>query len=112
MARLSTGEATVGGRTLAPKQMVLLWLTSANYDEEAFDEPERFDIRRKPNGHHSFGHGIHFCLGAPLARLETKIALGILFDRLAELTVGDGVVRHDPRVITGPKKLPVETRWA
>jgi cytochrome P450 len=61
---------------------VIVWLGSANYDEDHFVEPERFDVRRSPNRHLAFGFGIHFCVGAPLARLEARLALAILLERL------------------------------
>jgi cytochrome P450 len=64
---------------------VIVWIGSANYDEAHFADAERFDVRRSPNRHLAFGFGIHFCVGAPLARLEAKIALGLLLERLPGL---------------------------
>ncbi|MFB5601039.1 MAG: cytochrome P450 [Nitrososphaeraceae archaeon] len=66
-------------------QKIILFLGSANHDESVFTDPERFDITRKNLHHMAFGTGIHFCLGAPLARLEGQIALRILFERFDKL---------------------------
>ncbi|MGI8732057.1 MAG: cytochrome P450 [Pyrinomonadaceae bacterium] len=61
----------------------VIW--SANRDESVFEKPNTFDITREPNKHLSFGQGIHFCLGAPLARLEAQIAINTLLDRVRDL---------------------------
>ncbi|ORT47965.1 cytochrome P450, partial [Frankia sp. KB5] len=73
--RRTTADVQIGEHTIPAGKIVLAWLASANRDERQFSEPDRFDIRRTPNAHLSFGHGIHFCLGAPLARLEVRIAV-------------------------------------
>ncbi|HEX5565646.1 MAG TPA: cytochrome P450 [Streptomyces sp.] len=67
--------------TIPAGAMVIPLLHAANRDPEVFDAPDRFDIGRHPNNHLGFGHGVHFCLGANLARLEARIALGVLFER-------------------------------
>lgn len=67
--------------------MVSISLASANRDETVFENPEVFDITRENNRHIAFGHGSHFCLGAPLARLEAKIAITTLFNRMPELQI-------------------------
>jgi cytochrome P450 len=73
-----------------------------------FAQPDRFDIHRRPNPHLTFGHGIHFCLGAPLARLEARVALEELTSRFHGLSVDRAVpVRHFPRGILGTRELPV-----
>ncbi len=112
LARLTTRETTLGDQTIPAGQVITLWLASANRDEQHFPDPDRFDIRRRPNRHLSFGHGIHACLGAPLARLETRIALGILLDRCAALTVGGGVELFDSGIVNGAKRLPLKVGWA
>jgi cytochrome P450 len=64
---------------------LIIHIASANYDERQFPDPDHFLIRRNPNRHLSFGSGIHFCLGAPLARLEATIALQILLERFQQI---------------------------
>jgi cytochrome P450 len=80
--RVATADTIVGGQAIAKGQSLIAWLGSANYDEAHFVEPERFDVRRSPNRHLAFGFGIHFCVGAPLARLEARIAITQLLTRL------------------------------
>lgn len=68
--------------------MIIAWLGSANHDESVFANPERFDITRiSHHAHVSFGHGIHFCLGAPLARLEGQVVLRVILQRLQDLNL-------------------------
>lgn len=112
LARLTTAETTVGGRTVPAGQMLNAWLASANRDERVFEDPDVFDIGRDPNPHLSFGHGIHFCIGAPLARLEGKIAVGMLLDRCSDLTVAEGVETYDARMMSGARRLPLNATWA
>jgi cytochrome P450 len=92
--------------------VILVWLTAANRD--ARPDPNRFDIHRKPNPHLTFGHGIHFCLGAPLARLEAKIALTIMLDRYRDITVAtDAPVEYrNPWLMVSVNKLPLDLRAA
>lgn len=70
------------GKQFDVGQEVIVWIGSANHDERVFAEPELFDIRRGRNPHLAFGHGIHFCLGASLARLEARLALSVLLQRI------------------------------
>ncbi|HDR7784001.1 MULTISPECIES: cytochrome P450 [Bacillus] len=74
-------------RTIERGDMVVIALASANRDETVFENPEVFDITRENNRHIAFGHGSHFCLGAPLARLEARIAITTLFNRMPELQI-------------------------
>jgi cytochrome P450 len=83
--RRATRRVELHGVTLQPDDFVLCWLGSANRDEKAFDRPEGFDPERRPNPHLSFGFGAHYCLGANLARLETRVALEALLGRTGRL---------------------------
>ena len=84
MFRAATGETEIGGAVTHPGQPVVAWIGSANRDEAQFPNAEVFDIERTPNRHIAFGYGIHFCLGAPLARLEARLALEALTTRFGE----------------------------
>jgi cytochrome P450 len=79
--RYATADVEIGGVTIPRGALVYVALASANRDEAAFAEAARFDAGRHPNRHLAFGHGIHYCLGAPLARLEGQIAIRMLLDR-------------------------------
>jgi cytochrome P450 len=79
--RTATRRASLGEATVEPGDKVLFWEASANRDERVFDEPMRFDIARDPNPHLSFGHGVHYCLGANLARLEIRVMFEELLPR-------------------------------
>ena len=97
-----------------PGQIVLPWLTAANRDERVFAEPHRFDIHRRPNPHLTFGHGIHFCLGAPLARLEARVALRLLLQRYRDIEVAadEQVEYRNPWTMVAVTRLPLEVRAA
>ena len=85
MYRRAIADVTLDGHNIRAGQEVLAWIGSANRDERQFPNPDLFDIKRTPNRHIAFGHGIHFCVGAPLARLESKIALTLMLERLQEI---------------------------
>ncbi|MDJ1133997.1 cytochrome P450 [Streptomyces iconiensis] len=85
--RVAKRPTEVSGVTIPPDQMIEAWLLSANHDEREFAEAERFDHRRDPNPHIGLGRGVHFCLGAPLARLEGQIALNMLMDQFSGIDV-------------------------
>jgi len=93
MVRIATADFEMRGRTIRSGQRVFLVQAAANRDPERFPEPDRFDAARDDNDHYGFGYGIHHCLGAPLARLESQIALTRLLDRLPRLRVVDAAPR-------------------
>ncbi|WP_144508593.1 cytochrome P450 family protein [Bacillus mycoides] len=86
-ARWAAEPFQIHDQTIQKGDMVIIALASANRDETVFENPEVFDIMRENNRHIAFGHGSHFCLGAPLARLEAKIAITALFKRMPELQI-------------------------
>ena len=77
--RTATVPCELAGQRIAPGDKVVVWEGSANRDGAQFEEADRFIVARDPNPHLSFGHGVHFCLGAHLARLEIRVALEELF---------------------------------
>jgi cytochrome P450 len=98
----------IGGVSVEPGQSVTPVLAAANHDPEAHPEPHRFDISRKDVDHHSFGGGVHYCLGAPLARAEAQIAVGTLVRRFPAIRQGESSIewRRVPG-FRGLAKLPV-----
>jgi Cytochrome P450 len=97
----------LAGSVVPANAFVALSVLSANYDDRHFTDPERFDIDRGSSRHLAFGHGIHFCLGAPLAWLETEITVNLLLDEFQDLRVTDKVVFHESefRVADSPRCL-------
>ncbi|GCE50866.1 hypothetical protein EI42_02323 [Thermosporothrix hazakensis] len=109
LRRVTAADVTLGDVTIPKNAQVFAWLASANYDERQFAEPERFDITREPNKHLSFGHGVHFCIGAPLARMEAGIALPMILQQLPELRIetDQPLELLEGSGILGFKRLPV-----
>jgi cytochrome P450 len=89
--RQTKTDVELAGQHIPANQVVLAWTASANRDPARFPDANRFDIEREPNRHLAFGHGIHFCVGAPLARLEAKIALPMMLQQLRNLHRVEGV---------------------
>lgn len=103
-------DFSVAGVTIPRGDMVFAVIGSANRDERQFKEPDTLDLGREPNKHLSFGMGIHYCLGAPLARLEGQIAIQTLVNRFPDLRLArpaESIQWRTGFVIRGPKKLPV-----
>lgn len=105
--RTATADVSMHGRTIRAGDKVTLWYVSANFDEEVIPDPYRFDIRRHPNDHLSFGRGPHFCLGAALARLQVKITFEELLDYLPRLELTGPPERLRSNFIHGIKRIPV-----
>jgi cytochrome P450 len=110
--RYAAEDVEIGGLTIPAGGQVIISLAAANHDNERFGHPETFDVERRDNRHIAFGHGIHFCLGAPLARLEGNIAFTTLLERFPDIRLavpheelhwghGDGLV------LRGLTALPV-----
>jgi len=107
--RIATEDVVVGGVAVPAGSVVVVVIGSADRDPSRFVDPDRFDIQRADNPHLSFGHGIHFCLGAPLARIEGQIAIGTLLARLPGIVLdeGPGPLRWHGGFLRGPASLPV-----
>ena len=104
--RRTTAECKIAGVAIPAGAMVVPLLGSANRDESRYADPDRFDVMRDSQGHLAFGQGIHFCLGAPLARLEARVALGALLQRLPFLELADDKPeRVEPFFLRGLKTL-------
>ena len=87
--RMPTATTSVGGTEIPAGSLAFILLAAANRDPAHFPNPENFDIARDPNEHVSFGEGIHFCLGAPLARLEGAIAIESMLNKFPRLHLAD-----------------------
>ena len=108
LSRTLTRPVDLHGQHMATGQTVLLLFGSANRDDRQFPDGERFDIFRDTQGHMGFGFGVHYCLGASLARLEATIALEALITRLPSLRRTDAKLeRFDSFLVRGPKSLPL-----
>jgi cholest-4-en-3-one 26-monooxygenase len=107
--RTALADTTLGGQQISTGQRVGLFYRSANFDEEVFDHPERFDIRRSPNPHLGFGgSGAHFCLGASLARLEIDLIFNAIADHMPGIRLAGEPRRLRSGWLNGMKRLPVQ----
>jgi cytochrome P450 len=109
LVRTNNEAVTLAGVTIPKDAIIFAWLASANRDPEQFAEPERFDVTRTPNRHVAFGHGIHFCIGAPLSRMETAVALPMIIQQLPNLRVvhDESPELFEGRFLFGFKRLPI-----
>ena len=108
LGRVTTGEVSLHGQDIPARSLVLPWVGAANRDPARYADPERFDIHRPDGAHLAFGHGIHFCIGAPLARLETHVGLGLLLDRYRDISVDRSAVAYqNPWVMVAVTRLPL-----
>ncbi|MBN1209813.1 MAG: cytochrome P450 [Myxococcaceae bacterium] len=106
--RVSTQETELSGVRLPAGAWVLVLLGSANRDEGRFPEADRFDIDRQGTHNLPFGHGVHFCLGAPVARLEARLGLEVLLARFGRIAPRGPVTWNHSLSVRGPRVLPVE----
>jgi cytochrome P450 len=106
LLRTATEDTEIAGVPIPKGALVAPLFASANRDESVFPDPDRFDVTRNPRDHLAFGHGIHFCLGAPLARLEARIAFEVLLARLVDVALDEEEVAWvQSLVMRGPKRL-------
>ncbi|HTU91577.1 MAG TPA: cytochrome P450, partial [Gemmataceae bacterium] len=107
--RVTRHDNTIHGVAIPAGKLVLPMIGSANRDSRQFQQADRFDITRQPNPHLAFGHGVHFCLGAPLARLEARIALSGFLQRVESFQLASSEP-WEPRKgsnVHGPSRLPI-----
>jgi cytochrome P450 len=110
--RWALEDTMLNGQPLQAGDGVLVALLSANRDESLVPEPDRFDLTRPPSKHLAFGHGLHYCLGAPLARLEAEIAFHALLTQYPRLRLAQETARlswHESLLLHGLRALPVRT---
>ncbi|HEU5226982.1 MAG TPA: cytochrome P450 [Ktedonobacteraceae bacterium] len=106
--RRTTTDVELGGQHIPANQAVLTWLAAACRDAGQFPDADQFIIDREPNRHVTFGHGIHFCIGAPLARLEAKIALPMMLEQMQDLRRVEGIpIEVHTGVVFVIESLPV-----
>ena len=108
LPRLVTSEVTLSGVTIPRGAIVLALVASANHDERQFPDPERFDPERGSQGGLQFGHGIHFCIGAMLGRMEARVGLEALLTRFRRVERAAGPVHYNRMLpVRGPITLPL-----
>jgi cytochrome P450 len=111
--RFTTEEVSIGGVAVPAGEWVIIALPSANRDPARFPGPDRLDLGRDISGHVAFGHGIHYCLGAPLARMEAEVALGTLLDRFPGVSLAappEELRWRSVSLMNGLESLPVLLR--
>ncbi len=108
IVRVTMTETELGGQVIPADALVTPWLLSANRDEREFPDPDRFDIHRTPRHHAAFGHGIHFCIGQLLARVEARTVVGVLLDHYTEIRLTPEVpLTFYGRGILAARNIPV-----
>lgn len=108
--RTATRPVELRGKSIARGDVVTLWLPSANRDESVFDDPDRFDVRRRPNRHLALGFGEHFCLGNVLARVELTLLYRELLNRSVRIELAEEPTLLRSIVVNGPERMPVHLR--
>jgi cytochrome P450 family 142 subfamily A polypeptide 1 len=108
MRRTVMRDTRLGGKDLREGQSIVLLYGSANRDEAVFEDPQQFRVDRRPNDHVSFGFGTHFCMGANLARMEIRVAIGRILERLPDLTLAPGaqLLRFRSPIVNGLTQMP------
>jgi cholest-4-en-3-one 26-monooxygenase len=107
--RTATTDTELGGCPIRKGDKVVMWYVSSNRDEETFDDPDRFDVRRKPNEHQAFGAGgRHFCLGTALARLELNILLEETLKRFPRMKLAGTPEHVEAQFVNQLRSLPVQ----
>ena len=106
--RIATRDVKIGDMTIEKDQLIMQFLGAANRDPSQFDNPDALDLARSPNKHLAFGYGPHFCLGAPLARLEAPVAIRALLNKLRNIRLAHHDLAWNSALFRGLKSLPIE----
>lgn len=106
--RIATRDVEIGGMLVEKGQLIMQFLGAANRDPAQFSQPDALDIRRSPNKHLAFGYGPHFCVGAPLGRLEASIAIRSLLRRLRNIRLASDSLEWNSALFRGLKSLPIQ----
>ncbi len=113
ITRVARTDMVLGGKTIRAGDRLFLMINAANRDPAVFPDPDRLDLARDPNPHVAFGYGPHYCVGAPLARLEAQIGFQRLLARLNDIRFADEPLEwSDNLVLRGVKRLPLKFRTA
>ena len=113
VSRVAVEELKLRGKRIRAGERVFLMLNAANRDPEAFEDPERFDIARRQGRQIAFGFGIHFCVGAPLARLEAALAFPRLLAAMEDIEIAvDRLDWRDGVSLRGTVSMPIRFRTA
>jgi cytochrome P450 len=111
LLRVAAAETEIAGVEVEEGELVILWASAAHRDPEVFDRPDTFDVGRDPNPHFAFSRGPHFCLGAPLARMEARIVLARLLDSTASFDLlSEELPLHPSPILRGYTELPVSLK--
>ena len=108
--RTATRDTELGGQPIHEGDKVVMWYVSSNRDESRYEDPDRFDAARDPNPHLAFGYGIHFCLGAALARLELRVLFEETLARFPAMELAGRPEYAESPFINQLKTLPVRLR--
>jgi cytochrome P450 len=108
LPRLVLREVEIGGEKIPAGATAMLLIAAAHRDPERFPDPDRFDVTRDTTGHLGFGFGIHFCLGAHLARLESRCMLEAILGRMKSLRLAGEIERTPHPILRGPATLPLD----
>jgi cytochrome P450 len=105
--RTATADTEIGGVSIKEGQKIAALIGSANRDETVFSTPESMDLTRDPNPHIGFGAGIHFCIGAPLARLEMSVSLPALWEKYPQMQLAGDAIRRPTFVLRGYESVTI-----
>jgi len=106
--RIATRDVKIGDMVVKRGQLIMQFLGAANRDPAQFSDPDALDIRRSPNKHLAFGYGPHFCVGAPLGRLEASTAIRALLRKLRGIRLAREDLQWNSALFRGLKSLPIQ----